>query len=521
MNFISILLVFLWASFCHSMENPAKQTVIVPLQIETLELVELERGWQKHFYIMEKDGTRGAKYLVSLSKERWNHISEGKSRKDNFSGGHDWEHFKKFHFTEKDVVYYDAKEKIYLVSSKKGDSFPTVLKKFNSGIDPSLHVLFPPKVLTPEFVIDSFINSFIAGLCKTSQRNKGVFYGTNDIFKIFGRYTNVSRTFHIDTIYPDCWDLREEFGPRPIAYEFSKSRFVKGKKTGEEISWQGHFDPEGNNDYNDEYAPTETIIFTGPAQKAPEKKSVTDVREFYSREKIKEYLDEHIDSIGNIDIFDLFFDDIANPKETECKELYEVLKFFLIEKGQLLKLKPLLATLDSFHSSIVSPQKRREALIRLKFGLEINFKGGDKVFNRRIAGTKTKFSVERQLLDSSPIGHFGLVLGSQMMFLKRWAYRYPKAFKTLPEPVRNASHRFARNFYSALFKNEAGFLGSFEGETKTYCLTFSKLLTFNDVLVLTIATPNTDETIDAFMIVEPSFNGGLKSFSKINFSPLQ
>lgn len=144
-----------------------------------------------------KDGFR-----VVLDDADWHHISEGNDSKDWIGGAHDFAKFWTKRENKKESVFFDLKNQVYIVSSKKGDSLIDIVSDLRGEHRPRYHTLFPPHVLTKEFVLDAFEKAYDEGNINLED---GSFWTqtVGDQRAVAGAFVRPYKTFHLKTFYPD------------------------------------------------------------------------------------------------------------------------------------------------------------------------------------------------------------------------------------------------------------------------------------------------------------------------------
>ncbi|OPZ23861.1 MAG: hypothetical protein BWZ03_00365 [bacterium ADurb.BinA186] len=238
----------------------------------------------------------------------------------------------------------------FIIPSRgKGMGLVELINNLRDKKPVSYHTLFPPKVLTKQFVLEAFKKAFISN--KLNQlRNKNIhdtnldfkkslFYVEYEGFKVAGYFIpNQSKNeFKIKTCFPDLsWYYRIEFTHRQID-PFSIDRFFT--YSAEEGYWLQHGTSRKNYSQNDTaYCPSPRASLSR-ALVGNESQMMTPklwlAMENVSRSLKQEHLKQ--EALGQTySVFSFFFDDPTQVTRNELISLSEIIKKLI----PAFKLKP-------------------------------------------------------------------------------------------------------------------------------------------------------------------------------------
>lgn len=505
MNFYKLIVLFLLATWCfaaHSMEAPSNISANRrrPREIVTGELETTYDGWKKKFTILGNGIRPDIDYFVVLSTERWDHISKGNAITNGFSGGHDWAHYSAHHFTQEDIVYFDYDLRAYVVSSDKGDALPDIIQKYQDRRARlvRLHTLFPPGVLSPSFVLDSFIKAYRNSTNDKTADSVATFYTDYQDLKIMGTYSERSGTFHIKTIHPDIdWHYRAEFQGSSETL-FPKSRFAQGSFKDGELFWRRElYSPDELQE--SPYFPrnVRNTFITSHGES-----SAISPSQFILQERLHRYLEaKYASSDLTLDVIDLFFKDPKNPKVDEYNDLIATLRYFL--RAEFAE----------------EEQVNQRTLIQLKISLGRYLENGPKEFHAVfLVDDKTKYDREARSL-SPQMGNFAMVLADQMLFIDRWTDLCPTAnAKVLRTRIVKTAHNFASAFVRQVLAGSE-YLSQFEEGNDRLCFTLSNRGISRNPLFLVLMGRTNFGTHKPLLNISPLIISGMIRPFAIRISP--
>jgi hypothetical protein len=272
----------------------------------------------------------GSPVRVILKEEDWKHIAFGEQKEDRFLGGHDFEHYLS-HYLVKDheaTAYFDTNLSAYIVSSLKGDSLPNIISNLQKGEVANYHTLFPPKVLSRDFVLRAFEKSFKEG---GIDQAKSHFHTDFNDFSVAGYFYQREDCYYIRTLFPDfTWYYRTDFGSNKLA-KLSIARFLKWNRAGQNWLLQG--ESISSSLMNTLMPELRKFWPTNVAEFIQDDSTVEDstmtAAQFVATEKAIEHIRQHFTNTDGFFILNFFFSNQDEPTDQEIEFLQKTLRDYV------------------------------------------------------------------------------------------------------------------------------------------------------------------------------------------------